>query len=294
MVTHLLKQNPVLKRLYLVSVLIAATVLVPQRPALSQALLPYTLPLDQEQLEQAGLQLASEAAQLVQFQQGRAALSRAQLATQLLPDNANAWGLLGSIYLLPEINDLDNAVVALERAKSLDAGNAPVLFALGTVYFRQEQYLQSVNSLEAGLSLEADNSGALFDLGNAYYKLERYEDAIARYQQAADLEVDFWPAVNNIGLVLYEQGDVDGAIQKWQEALEMSDGQSEPRLAIAVALFARGDRSAAIEMGTEALERDSRYADIDFLDENLWGSRLLTATQTFFELPEITALIAQL
>ncbi|MEO0491657.1 MAG: cytochrome c biogenesis factor, partial [Cyanobacteria bacterium J06659_2] len=66
------------------------------------------------------------------------------------------------------------------------------------------------------------------------------------------------------------------------------------RLAIAVALFAQGDRTTAIEMGTEALERDSRYADIDFLDENLWGSDLLTATQTFFNIPEMTALIAQL
>lgn len=283
-----------LKRFSLLSLLLVAAVFGAQRPALSQALLPYTLPLDQEQLEQAGLELASDAAQLAQFQQVRAALSRAQLATQLLPDNANAWGLLGSLYL--QANEIEDATAALERAKILDPDNAPVLFALGTVYFRQEEYLKAANSLESGLALEpeADNPGALFDLGNAYYKLDRYEEAIATYQKAADQQEDFWPAVNNIGLVMYEQNNVEGAIAKWQEALEMSDGQSEPRLAIAVALFRQGDRSQAVALGTEALERDSRYADIAFLDENLWGTQLLMATEAFFELPEMMALIAQL
>jgi hypothetical protein len=40
-------------------------------------------------------------------------------------------------------------------------------------------------------------------------------------------------------------------------------------------------------MGVSALRIDSRYADLDFLKENLWGDRLLTDTKKFLELPQI-------
>ena len=40
-------------------------------------------------------------------------------------------------------------------------------------------------------------------------------------------------------------------------------------------------------MGVSALRIDSRYADLDFLKENLWGDRLLSDTKKFLELPEI-------
>ncbi|MGI8934297.1 MAG: tetratricopeptide repeat protein, partial [Phormidesmis sp.] len=69
------------------------------KPAVAQALLPYTLPLDQERLQADGESLARDAAQLAQFQQYDEALARAQLAAQLLPGNADVLALLGSLYL---------------------------------------------------------------------------------------------------------------------------------------------------------------------------------------------------
>jgi hypothetical protein len=40
-------------------------------------------------------------------------------------------------------------------------------------------------------------------------------------------------------------------------------------------------------MGVSALRIDSRYGNLDFLKENLWGDRLLADTKKFLELPEI-------
>jgi hypothetical protein len=40
-------------------------------------------------------------------------------------------------------------------------------------------------------------------------------------------------------------------------------------------------------MGVSALRIDSRYANLDFLKENLWGDRLLADTKKFLEIPEI-------
>ncbi|MEL6137500.1 MAG: tetratricopeptide repeat protein [Cyanobacteria bacterium J06628_6] len=264
------------------------------RPAQAQALLPYILPLDEARLENDGLSLAQDAAQLAQFQQYEEALARAELAAQLAPNDAQVLALLGSLQL--QLGETADAIPTLEKAKRLERDNALVWFALGSAYFSEGKYLQAADSLETGLDLEPENAGARFDLGNAYYRLTRYQQAIDQYESAVEYDETLWPAVNNIGLVLYEQGDVEGAIAKWRESLELSEEeQSEPQLAIAVALYAQGSQQRqAVDEATAALERDSRYADIEFLEENLWGSRLIDATKQFFETPALQALLAQL
>ena len=262
----------------------------------AQALLPYTLPLDEAQLQADGESLASDAAQLAQFQQFDEALARAQLAAQLLPGNADILSLLGSLYLQASEPQPEQAVSTLERAKALQPDNPLEMIALGNAYFSQQEYAKAAQSIEAGLKLEPDNPNALFDLGNAYYKLNQYDNAIAQYEKSVGNDDAFWPAVNNIGLVMYESGDVDGAIAKWQEALELAGTEeTEPQLAIAVARHIHSpENTEATETAIAGLERDPRYAEIDFLQDNLWGTKLITDTQSFFRTPVLQDLLLQL
>ncbi|NEP62953.1 MAG: tetratricopeptide repeat protein, partial [Symploca sp. SIO2G7] len=170
-----------------------------------------------------------------------------------------------------------------------------IWFTLGSAYFSEAKYLQSVNALEKGLDLEPGNTAAHFDLGNAYYRLNRYQQAIEEYEAAVDFDSQFWPAINNIGLVFYEMGDLNSAIDYWEQSLNVSDEEPEPTLAIAVARYAANiNRPEAIESATAALERDSRYADLDFLAENLWGTRLLSATEVMFGTPGLQEVISRL
>lgn len=285
---------PVRQSTLLASLVLLLGIGTAARPAHAQALLPYVLPLDEARLENDGISLAQDAAQLAQFQQFEEALARAELAAQLAPNDPQILSLLGSLQL--QLGQTESAIPTLERAKRLDRENALVWFALGSAYFSEGKYLQAADSLETGLDIEPENAGARFDLGNTYYRLTRYQQAIEQYEAAINYEESLWPAVNNIGLVLYEQGDVEGAIAKWEESLDLSeDVQSEPQLAIAVALYAQGNQQRqAVDQATAALERDSRYADIEFLEENLWGDRLIDATKAFFETPALQELLAQL
>jgi tetratricopeptide (TPR) repeat protein len=256
-------------------------------PALGQALVPHTLQLDSTQLEQQGLSLAQEAAQLAQFQQYELALPRARLATELAPKTYQSWFLLGGLYL--QTNKFDQALLALQRARSLAPRNASILFALGSANFQQEKYNAAVENLQAGLKLKPNDSEGLFDLGNAYYKLGRLPDAIAQYDKAIALNQKFWPAINNIGLLKYEQGDVQAALKQWQTASAIEKQAAEPRLAMAVALYAKGNRQQGIAIAQEALRLDPHYGDLDFLKQNLWGPRLLTDTKKLLETPRIQA-----
>ncbi len=261
-------------------------------PANSQALIPYTLQLNPEQLEQTGLGLIEEAAQLTRFQQYQLALPRAELATQLAPNSYQTWALLGSLYI--QVERVEEGIAALEQAQRLEPENAPVRFVLGEAFFRKGEYQKAVEQIEAGLKVRSDVPGALFDLGNAYFMLGQFSEAIAQYEEAFAQEEKLWPAVNNIGLVRYEMGDVKGAIAKWEQAVAIDEKAAEPILAIAVALYAQGKRQEGLAMGETALQFDPRYAELDFLKENLWGDRLLNDAQKFLGTPQMQETIAQL
>ncbi|MGL6283990.1 MAG: tetratricopeptide repeat protein, partial [Microcoleaceae cyanobacterium] len=164
---------------------------------MAQSLLPFTLELDQKQLEETGLSLAEEAVQLARFQQLPMALGRAQLATQLAPTRYQTWALLGSLYIQNE--ELDAGIVALQKAQVLAPQEAEILFVLGRAYFQQNDFVKAIANLEKGLKIKPEAPNALFDLGNAYYKQASYDRAIAQYEKAIALDKNIWPALNNIG-----------------------------------------------------------------------------------------------
>ena len=278
-------------RILSVSLLVAVGLWSAVRPASAQALIPHVVQLDPAKLERQGLNLAQEAAQLAQFQQYELALPRAELATQLAPKKAEIWSLLGGLYL--QTTKLDQAIAALNQSQALDSKNPSVLFALGSAYFQKTQYAKSVEYLRAGLALKPNVPGALFDLGNAHLMLRQFPEAIAQYEKAVAQDKQFWPAINNIGLIQYETGNVAEAIQRWRAATEIDKKAAEPRLALAVALYSKGDREQGLTLGELAIQTDSRYSDLKFLKENLWGDRLLADTKKFLEIPRIKASIAQ-
>ncbi|MGB3789101.1 MAG: tetratricopeptide repeat protein [Phormidesmis sp.] len=299
----LLLKQPVFNRLSL-SLLLSfgasagalSGVAINAKSVMAQALLPYTLPLDEERLREDGERLAQDAFQLAQFQQFDEALARAQLAAQLLPNDSTVLALLGNLYLQASDPAPDKAIDSLERAKELEPDNPLILFNLGTAYFSEASYWQAARSIEAGLKLSPDNPNALFDLGNVYYKLDRFDQAIAQYEKAISSDAAMWPAVNNIGLVMYENGDVDGAIAQWTKAIDLAgEEQTEPLLAIAVAKHSQGSHSETdTDSAVAGIERDPRYAKIEFLEDNLWGEQLIAATEKFFSTPSLQALLDQL
>ncbi|NES68298.1 MAG: cytochrome c biogenesis factor, partial [Okeania sp. SIO2D1] len=86
----------------------------------------------------------------------------------------------------------------------------------------------------------------------------------------------------------------DDAIGKWREAVSLDSKAAEPLLALSVALYTKGDKQQGFAMGEEALRLDSRYADIDYLDKNLWGERLLEDAKRFLATPRIQETLAQI
>ena len=266
------------------------------QPILGQALLP---PLPEpaiENFERSGILLGQETLQVTLARPDDRfdwewALPRLQVATELAPNSPQTWLFLGSVHL--ELQQAPEAIVALEKSLAFAPDNTGVRFTLGSAYFLDGRYTDAVDILEKGLRDDPDALNARFDLGNAYLKLARYDEAIAAYEEAFAKEATFWPAINNVGLVLYERGDIAGAVERWQTALTIDNAAAEPQLAIAAANFIRGETEEALSLGVTALENDVRYADLDFLAENLWGERLLADVAQLLAHPRLQEIVAR-
>ena len=245
-------------------------------------------------MEQAGIEIAEDAIQLARFRRTDAALGRAKLAVQLAPHLYQTWFILGSLYL--QDDQVQPGIEALNQSLSLAPADAHanIKFSLGSAYFQNQDYKSAIAQIEAGLQIKPDISPALFDLGNSYLKLAQYPAAIAAYEKAVSQDKDFWPAINNIGLVKYEQGDKEAALKDWRAALKIDPKQAEPQLAIAVAIYSQGKTEEGIKLAQAALTSDSRYVSLKFLEENLWGQRLLQDTEKMFNHPKMKDFIARL
>jgi len=76
--------------------------------------------------------------------------------------------------------------------------------------------------------------------------------------------------------------------------LKIDPKQPEPQLAIAVAIYSQGKTEEGIKLAQAALTSDSRYVSLEFLEENLWGQRLLQDTEKMFNHPKMKDFIARL
>jgi tetratricopeptide (TPR) repeat protein len=277
---------------WLISLIACAGISSLSLPATGQAVLPYVPQVDSKKLELQGLQLLQDAVQLIRFQQYDLALPRAELATQLAPANYDVWFILGSLYI--QQKKVDQGIKVLEKAETLAPEKEGILFRLGDAYFQKGDYETAKEKFEAGLEIKNESPDPLFSLGNTYLKLAKFDDAIDAYEEALAKEKTFWPALNNVGLVEYEKGDRSTAIAKWESVIKVDAQQPEPKLALAVALFTEGKVDEAIKLGKAALKLDGRYADIKFLQENLWGDQLIEDTRQFLSNPQMQQAVANI
>lgn len=261
-------------------------------PVRSQTVMPLLQKFDQTQLEEQGLMLIEDAIQLSRFQQYDWAVPRARLATQLVPTKFESWYILGT--LLVQQQDYEEGIRVLNLAQRLQPKEAGISSILGAAYFQSGQYEEAIAELQEAQQLGENTIEVLFDLGNSQFKLKQYDAAIATYEKAIGIQKDFWPGINNIGLIRFEQGRLDEAITHWQRAITIDPTAAEPQLAVAVATYVKGDQTKGLQLTRDALTLDSRYGDIEFLDENLWGETLLNATQTIFDTPTVQSLLDEI
>ena len=119
------------KRIALLGTILLLNSGIVRQPAIAQ-FLPRLPDFDSNSLEKEGRDLLGESLQLADLQQLDLAITRAKLATQLIPQNPDAWSVLGRLYLAD--NQAEKSIVTLKKAQILDPKEPAILLRLGNAY----------------------------------------------------------------------------------------------------------------------------------------------------------------
>ncbi len=165
---------------------------------------------------------------------------------------AEAWRDLGETRLLQ--GSLSGAIAALEKARSLDSGDADIHSALGAVYAADGDYAQAEGAYRKAIELDPENARYLKSL--AWLLIEQnqsLEEAEELARKSDELDRGDSDALVALATALLYQGQSEEAMRALQGALEGVETNGDLYIHYAMACVARG-RSGDFENALKALE----------------------------------------
>lgn len=225
-------------------------------------------------------------------------------AIKLYPQDAYIY--LKRAFVYAQIKQYEKIIPDLNEAIKIEPENGYFYYLRGNNYYNLRQYDKAFADYDKSISLiqpdllagsmsEGKNWVSYAFSGRAlvYHQLNNLNKAIVDYREAIHRNSESLLSLTNIGLIEYERGNLKSARRMWEETVAQEPQNVETLLALAV-LFHTEGKSEALAMAETALRLDPRYANLEFLRDNLWGEQLLGDAQNLLETPEIKALLLEL
>jgi len=129
---------------------------------------------------------------------------------------------LGNSYI--DVGNIEQALVALERAVEINPSLAECRTNLGNVYLRKDRVEDAIYQYRAALQINPADAKTHNNLGNAYTKVGRLDDAISEYSESLELDPNFTEVYTNLSVVYCEKKMFATAESVLKEAIAL-----EPR-----------------------------------------------------------------
>ncbi|PKO20625.1 MAG: hypothetical protein CVU38_19145 [Chloroflexi bacterium HGW-Chloroflexi-1] len=218
------------------------------------------------------------------------ALTPAQKAVELAPENAAAWAALAEVYV-GRSNPVE-AVQAAEKAAKLAPDNADVQAALAQAYLMDRQYDPAYKAAVQAVKLAPQSANAHFVLSDVHWARADFARARAAMERAVSLWPRFAPGQAALGMMLvqlqlYEQGQ-----KQFEEAQKIIPDYPVALLGLArMRLMQRGSRLylgqayLLLKDYASALKELETYKKLRQSDD-AWLGMLIDALKQGYELRE--------
>ena len=157
---------------------------------------------------------------------------------------------------LMEIDDLQPAQDALERALALAPDWEAVWFEYGKLWLRADDLQRAAERFAEAARLMPTFSAALGNLGAALAEIDRPDEAIAALEQALRSDPEGYPLLNNLAVIYREQGRLGEAVEAGRRVIALAPSFVFGYYNLAHALFLSGRFADAREMYEDAQQRD--------------------------------------
>ena len=196
---------------------------------------------------------------LTYYQANRRPLAASQFrrVTELMPESARAFQVLGGVY--QTMGELELARQYYER--SLEYGDVPTTYSnIGVLHFTEGDYEAAAGAFSTAVALAPDDYRWRRNLGDAYKELGREAEAQAAYLLAVEQATEI-VTVNPTDVVALGQlatieslaGDNEAAVGHVEEALGLAPGDPVLLYTKAVVHAAADDLDTALVSLSEAL-----------------------------------------
>lgn len=174
-----------------------------------------------------------EGERLLQAGKPAEALPKLQKATELLPQNAQAWNHLGLAY--HQVGKLDSALSAYNQALKLDRNMVAVRYNLGTLWLDNNDPARALTELKTFTLLQPESVDGHLQRGTAHLRLKQWPEAEAEFATVLRLSKNTnAEAFNGMGMVLLQRQRVRDALNYFNAALQQNANFAPARLNLAV------------------------------------------------------------
>ncbi len=171
---------------------------------------------------------------------------------QTAPGLAQAWHLWGQ--MLMRAGNSGAALLGLQKAVGLDAGNPAYLFSLGQAMLRVGRADEAEKCLRKVLRKAPGNASAHNELGTILKQLGRIDEARAEYLKATKHQPDYVDAHFNLGLLYFQGDDYAEATKAYLRALKLAPDAADIHSAYGIALHVQEKNMEALTHLNKALE----------------------------------------
>jgi tetratricopeptide (TPR) repeat protein len=148
----------------------------------------------------------------------------------------------------------ERALVAANKAESLNPALPEVHLALGSVYSNIGRSAEAVTQLKQALTLVPNSDDAYRRLGKAYLAGGHKQEAVAAFQSAVSANPYYWSNHNTLGGAYFQFGEHDKALQEYERVTQLASDNPAGYRNMGAVYFRQGRWNDAIPAFQKALE----------------------------------------
>ncbi|HLD74435.1 MAG TPA: tetratricopeptide repeat protein [Bdellovibrionota bacterium] len=155
------------------------------------------------------------------YVKGDFALSQAELSPLLSADpQVSKWAYLYLGLIDMKLEEYDDALIKLQKAKDLDEKFLPALYNLGTAYFQKRELAQAKLYFETYF-LNSQDFEPHFLLGQTYALLSNFSSAISEFEEAVKMNPRFWGSYFMMAQSYFQLGQKRKALEVFEDMFSL-------------------------------------------------------------------------
>ena len=122
-----------------------------------------------------------------------------------------------------ELDRLQEALDALNKAIELDPRNSIAWFNKGCIFGRLGRYEEALDACNKAIEINPQYANAWYNKGNALYELEKYQQALEAFSNAIEINPQNALAYRNLAEAYFNLGSIEQAVTNVNNAISLNE-----------------------------------------------------------------------